>query len=185
MRSEFNAVSVVPVTGRERERATAAMARALPAQAASKATGPELKFIEHAPKDTASTGIQPVLQPTGPEAPAAKAAAAKAAVAKAVGAAAPSPGAKPARSATGKRAKLRVAQGTRPVSKRVRPSGAPLSLEETLEILGAGELQMDSGRGELMNDASLRERKKVPRQSSRFGRMISRLADRLNEDRTG
>jgi hypothetical protein len=105
--------------------------------------------------------------------------------ARAAGAAAPSAGAKPARAATGKRAKLRVAQGTRPVSKRARPSGAPLSLEETLEILGAGDLQMDSGRGELLNDASLRERKKAPRQSSRFGRLISRLAERLNEDRSG
>jgi hypothetical protein len=182
VRSEFNAVSIVPVTGRERERATAAMARQLPAHNAAKPTGPELNFIENVPTDTATSGIRPGLPPTEPAAPAARPAAA---AAKAAPAAVPPPGAKPARSAPGKRTKLRVAQGTKPVSKRVRQSGPPLSLEETLEILGAGELQMDAGRGELMNDESKHERKRAPRRSSRFGRLISRLAERLNEDRSG
>jgi hypothetical protein len=83
------------------------------------------------------------------------------------------------RATPGKRAKLRVAQGSRPVSKR--PShNRPLSLEETLEILGAGELQVDNGRGELINDASRRERKTASTPSgSRFGRLINRLAERL------
>ena len=183
VRSEFNAVSIVPVTGRERERATAAMARPLPAHTSAKPTGAELSFIEDVPTDTASSGIRPALPPGQPEEAVARKAAAVAAAMAAV--AVPSAGAKPARGTAGKRTKLRVAQGTRPASKRVRQSGPPLSLEETLEILGAGELQMDSGRGELMNDASRRERKKAPRQSSRFGRLISRLAERLNEDRSG
>jgi len=91
-------------------------------------------------------------------------AAMKAAMAKAAGLPTPSsPGTRPARSGAGKRPKLRVAQGTKPMSKRVRQSGPPLSLEETLEILGAGELQMDSGRGVLMNDASRRDRKRDPK----------------------
>ncbi len=190
VRSEFTSVSVVPVTARERERATAAMARPLPAQATAKSTGPELSFIEDAGSGTASSGIRPALQPGKPAAAVASkaAAAAKAiAAAKAAIAVAP-PGTKPVRGTGGKRAKLRVPQpqgAPRPAGKRVRQSGPPLSLEETLEILGAGELQMDSGRGELMNDASRHERKKAPQRNSRFGRMISRLAERLGEDRSG
>jgi hypothetical protein len=61
------------------------------------------------------------------------------------------------------------------VSKRPRA----LSLEETLEILGAGELQMESSRGELMNDKARRDRKQPAPSSSRFGRLINRLAERL------
>ncbi|HKC17793.1 MAG TPA: hypothetical protein VKC11_13920 [Steroidobacteraceae bacterium] len=186
VRSEFNAVSIVPVTARERERATASTAKPLPALTAPKSSGPELSFIDDARADSATTGIRPVLASTAPVTPLDKAAAAKFAMAAAAGLPTPSsPGTKPARSGPGKRPKLRVAQGTKPMSKRVRQSGPPLSLEETLEILGAGELQMDSGRGVLMNDASRRDRKHAPKTSSRFGRLISRLADRLGEDRSG
>jgi len=131
---------------------------------------------------TATTGIRPVLTTNGSGAPVEHVAAPKVAASTA---APPPPAARPARGAPGKRAKVRVAQGMKPVSKRVRQSGPPLSLEETLEILGAGELQMDHGRGELMNDASRHERKGVPKRSSRFGRLISRLADRLADDGTG
>jgi hypothetical protein len=189
VRSEFNAVSIVPVTARERERATASTAKPLPALTAPKSSGPELSFIDDARADSATTGIRPVLASSAPVTPldkVDKSAAMKAAMAKAAGLPTPSsPGPKPARSGAGKRPKLRVAQGTKPMSKRVRQSGPPLSLEETLEILGAGELQMDSGRGVLMNDASRRDRKRPPKTSSRFGRLISRLADRLGEDRSG
>jgi hypothetical protein len=178
VRSEFNAVSIVPVTVRERERATAAMSRPLPAVTNHKPSGPELTFIEDAPTDTSGSGARKVLESS--EATAALQHVA--AMAAAVGLPAPtSPGTKPARVAPGKRAKPRVAQGTKPVSKRVRQSGPPLSLEETLEILGAGELQMDNGRGELLNDASRHDRKAAAPRSSRFGRLISRLAERLNE----
>ncbi len=189
VRSEFNAVSIVPVTARERERATASTAKPLPALTPAKARGPELSFIDDARADSATTGIRPVLASSAPVTPldnVDKSAAMKAAMAKAAGLPTPSsPGPKPARSGAGKRPKLRAAHGAKPVSKRVRQSGPPLSLEETLEILGAGELQMDSGRGVLMNDASRRDRKHAPKTSSRFGRLISRLADRLGEDRSG
>jgi hypothetical protein len=180
VRSEFNAVSIVPVTARERERATASMARPLPAVMPPKFSGPELSFIEDVPTDpaTATTGIRPVLESTNATAQVLQ-------VAEKSAAPAPPKGTKPTRSASGKRSKLRVAQGMKPVSKRVRQSGPPLSLEETLEILGAGELQVDNGRGELMNDASRHDRKGAPKRSSRFGRLISRLAERLGDDRSG
>ncbi len=173
VRSEFTSVSVVPVSVRERARAGAATAKPMPTMSSAKRTGPELNFIEDVPTDTATSGSRPALKlpndaPGGkPEiTPAVQAAM------DAVGVSSrPSPG--------GKRAKLRVAQGTRPVSRRPTHN-RPLSLEETLEILGAGELQVDNGRGELINDASRRERKAAATPAgSRFGRLINRLAERL------
>src|SRR5258708_30274958 len=60
VRSEFNAVSIVPVTARERERATASTAKPLPALTPAKARGQELSFIDDARADSATTGIRPV-----------------------------------------------------------------------------------------------------------------------------
>jgi hypothetical protein len=167
VRSEFSSVSVVPVSERERGRASAATAKPLPQQSQPADAAPELNFIDEVASDTAASGNQPALAP--PEAPKSRAADspdAQAAIA-AVGM-----GSRPV---SGKRAKLRVAQGAKPVSKRPRP----LSLEETLEILGAGDLSLEKGRGELMNDKSKRDRKPATPASSRFGRLINRLAERL------
>ena len=169
VRSEFSSVSVVPVTERERTRAGAATAKPLPAPAPTKSAGPELNFIDEVSTDTATSGSRPALAvPAPPEAkqPPTLRPAAVAALGMT------------SRPTPGKRAKLRVAQGTKPVSKRPIPN-RPLSLEETLEILGAGELQMESGRGELLNDSSRHDRKKPSPSGSRFGRLINRLAERL------
>ena len=168
VRSEFTSVSVVPVTVRERARAGAATAKPLPAIATAKRTGPELNFIEDVHTDTATSGSRPAL--VLPEASTKEVTPAVRAAMAAVGVS--------SRTTPGKRAKLRVAQGMKPVSKRPNHN-RPLSLEETLEILGAGELQVDNGRGELLNDASHRDRKKAAPAVSRFGRLINRLADRL------
>ena len=168
VRSEFTSVSVVPVTVRERGRASGATAKPMPTISTAKRTGPELNFIEDVHTDTATSGSRPALQlpegELGELTPAVRAAMAAVGVSD--------------RAMPGKRAKLRVAQGTKPVSKRPTHN-RPLSLEETLEILGAGELQVDNGRGELLNDGSRRDRKKAAPGGSRFGRLINRLADRL------
>jgi hypothetical protein len=171
VRSEFTTVSIVPVTVRERERAGAAMPHLLPAVAAPKRTTPELNFIEDTSITAASSGTHAAVQPAEHTDPAVTVTATTAPVSTA----------RPA-AAGGKRAKLRVAQGGRAVSKRPRRSGPPQSLEETLEVLGAGQLQMDTGRGELINDVSQRERPSAPQRNSRFGRLIARLAVRLGED---
>jgi hypothetical protein len=168
VRSEFKSVSVVPVTERERGRASAATAKPLPQPTQEASTGPELKFIDEVPTDTAASGSQPavVMPPPGPRA-VAKATPAEQAAIAAVG--------MTTRAAPGKRAKLRAAPATKAAGKRPRA----LSLEETLEILGAGELQIDNGRGELMNDKARSDRKQPAPSSSRFGRLINRLAERL------
>jgi hypothetical protein len=173
VRSEFTSVSVVPVSVRERGRAGAATSKPLPTLATAKRTGPELNFIEDVQTDTATSGSRPALQL--PE----EAKDARSDLAPSVRAAMAAVGMS-TRPTSGKRAKLRVGQGMKSVSKRPTHK-RPLSLEETLEVLGAGELQVDNGRGELMNDASRRDRRRTPTtpSGSRFGRLINRLAERL------
>ncbi|MEZ5500793.1 MAG: hypothetical protein R3E77_15375 [Steroidobacteraceae bacterium] len=64
--------------------------------------------------------------------------------------------------------------------RRSKPAGAPQSLEETLEILGASELQIDNGRGELLNDSGVRHlRVQVDNRTRKFSKLLDRLADRL------
>ena len=191
VRSEFKSVSVVPVTHRERSRASAATAKPLPVTATSKSTGHELNFIEDIPTDTAMSGSRPALQIDASGAVVRSAGTAPATKAQAIDALiselANNERAGAARSATrspgGKRAKLRVAQGTKPVSKHPPRHDGPLTLEETLEILGASTLQLDSGRGELLNDASNRDRglnSAKSQRGSRFGRLMDRLAERFS-----
>jgi hypothetical protein len=189
VRSEFKSVSVVPVSERERSSANAATARQLPPVASARSAGHDLNFIEDVPTDTATSGSRPALQVTGaaPK-PAARAPAGAPAIATTAPAPAPLATAVPAAGAAvatrgppGKRAKLRVAQGTRPVSKRPAHS-RPLSLEETLEVLGASALKMEEDRGERVNDDSTRDRvgkAAKARNGSRFGRLMDRLAERF------
>ena len=167
VRSEFNSVSVVPVTERERTRAGAATAKPLPAPAPPKSNGPELNFIDEVTTDTATSGSRPAV-----------AAPAAAKSAPTLGAAAVAAVGMTARATPGKRAKLRTAPGGKPGGKRPTAS-RPLSLEETLEILGAGDLQIDNGRRELLNDSAQHDRKTPAPRGSRFSRLINRLAERL------
>jgi len=57
----------------------------------------------------------------------------------------------------------------------------PYSLEETLEILGAGSLEIDNGRGELVNDTGVRHLKIEVRKNSPFQRLITRLTERVRK----
>ena len=191
VRSEFKSVSVVPVTHRERSRASAATAKPLPVTAASKSIGHELNFIEEIPTDTAMSGSRPALQIDASGAVVRTGGASSTTSASAIDALiselAKNERAGAARGATrssgGKRAKLRVAQGTKPVSKHPPRHDGPLTLEETLEILGASTLQLDNGRGELLNDASNRDRglnAGKSQRGSRFGRLMDRLAERFS-----
>jgi hypothetical protein len=191
VRSEFKSVSVVPVTHRERSRASAATAKPLPTTATSKTIGHELNFIEDIPTDTAMSGSRPALQidakgnvvRTGGTAPATKEQAIDAIISELANNERAGNTRPTSRSSGGKRAKLRVAQGTKPVSKHTPRHDGPLTLEETLEILGASTLQLDKGRGELLNDASNRERRAdgdKSRGGSRFGRLMDRLAERFS-----
>jgi hypothetical protein len=171
VRSDFATVSVVPVTVRERERARLAATRpiatpATPSPAAGVAAAPtpdpaHFEFIDdrkRTPEGAAFRGDGSPMprQPKG-----------------AAGAS------RPTRGAPGKRAKLRAG-----VTPRVQARAAtkPMTLEETLEILGAGELQVDDGRKALINDSGVRHLQLETAKrgkSSRLGRLFERLSDRL------
>jgi hypothetical protein len=170
VRSEFTSVSVVPVTDRERNRAGAATAKPLPAIVPPKNNAPELNFINDVSTDTATSGSRPALEASG--APGSNGAPTLApAVVAALGMS--------TRATPGKRAKLRNPPGVKPAGRRTTPN-RQLSLEETLEILGAGELQMESGRRrDLLSESAVRDRKRPEASTSRFGRLINRLAERL------
>jgi hypothetical protein len=152
VRSEFSTVSVVPVTARERERAKLASGRpSVTAPAAAKATAPAM-----APK----TEFQFIED--------------KELASAQIGR--PGNGSPRQRAAPGKRAKLRTQSAA---SGHARTK--PMTLEETLEILGAGELKMDDGRAPLINDQAVAAPRPKParNKSSRLGRLFERLSERM------
>jgi hypothetical protein len=159
VRSDFSTVSVVPVTVRERERAKLASTRpdATPVAAAAPAAAPaqEAKPVKSGFEFIEDKPPPPVARPAG---------------------AGDESVMRPARGAPGKRAKLRAG---RQVNGRAKSK--PMTLEETLEILGAGKLEMDDGRRALINDSAPRAPSPEPAKGkpSRFGRLLERLSERL------
>jgi hypothetical protein len=79
-----------------------------------------------------------------------------------------------AKLAPGKRAKYRAGRGPKAAAT------GKLSLEETLEILGANSLQIDKGRGELLNDSGIHRVSKGSAKGQRGSSLLS-LIDRLTE----
>jgi hypothetical protein len=159
VRSEFSTVSVVPVTARERERAHIASGR-------PPLTAPAKPGVDAAAAPNAAAPATPKTKFEFIED-------------KESGLPVATPGTGVARTAgraPGKRAKLRT-QGT--VNGRSRTK--PMTLEETLEILGAGELKMDDGRAPLINDSSVAQPRPQPakNKASRLGRLFERLSERM------
>ena len=174
VRADFATVSVVPVTLRERENAmkavggttkavgaqasaVRAVAPAAKPKAATNAAGkpPEFAFIEGT--------VPPSPRGAGP-APSAKAAGSRMIAGRAT------------RGAPGKRAKVR-----KPGQVHATTPLKPKTLEETLEILGANQLQVDNERGPSINDSGvghLRPGTDKGR-SSKLSRLIVRLSERM------
>src|ERR1700733_2152867 len=167
VRSEFSTVSVVPVTARERERAHLASGRPAVAAPAKGAAPAQVAAPAHvaAPPHPAATPTPPRTKFEFIE---------DRDLTPALGTKPGSGSAGPARSAPGKRAKLRTQSG---VNGRSRTK--PMTLEETLEILGAGELKMDDGRQPLINDSGVGRVKPAKNKSSRLGRLFERLSERM------
>jgi hypothetical protein len=168
VRSEFASVAVVPVSPQEKDRASdedskkANSAMAFPRKTR---TGPvdEFKLIDS--EDEAKPA----------------AAAAKTSAARPAGkpGAAPAPAA--ARSAPQPaNAKRAVAKGGGRVGARDRRG--PQTLEETLEILGAGELEVDSGNGETLNDTGVRHLRVEVQKNTPFSRLLERLSERSKKN---
>jgi hypothetical protein len=164
VRSEFSTVSVVPVTARERERAklaagrpsaTAVATARAPAATPSK---PEASATPAAPPKTEFQFIEDKEQAALP-------------LAKS-GSGSP----RPNKGAPGKRAKLRTQSAV-----SGRPRTKPMTLEETLEILGAGELKMDDGRQPLIDNSVEAHARAKPakNKASRLGKLFERLSERM------
>ena len=151
VRSDFSSVAVVPVSPQERGRASSADRKAS-----------VVSFAE----------VQPVPQPEeiklldDPTVAVPRAAVTPAGDAKTVSAA--------ARAAATRSKSLRGKE-------RTAQRKSPYSLEETLEILGAGSLEIDNGRGELMNESGVRHLKVEVRKNSPFQRLVARLTERVRK----
>ncbi len=100
------------------------------------------------------------------------------------------PPTKPAPPAEAVRARIAEAAkaGKRPAASRAKPAqrkkaqSLEESLEQTLEILGAGHLEIDRGRGELLNDTGVRHLSvKVDKRTSTFAKLLDRLSDRVGK----
>jgi hypothetical protein len=176
VRSEFTSVAVVPVSPQERSRATATDRTTLvrPALAAQRVQDKlpnetsEFKLLDDAAAKPAAPASIPAAAPLEPTADAAhKPAATSARVSRQPPASVPSK-----RSARGAHGRVR-AQDKR----------APQTLEETLEILGADQLEIDDGRGETLNDSGVRHLKVEIRKNSPFTRLLDRLAERARRER--
>jgi hypothetical protein len=174
VRSEFSTVSVVPVTARERDRAknTAAPAPGVGAEARLNAPiAPKPAGAVNAGTNLVSTTKFEFIEdkPLAAEGESEKASPARLA-----------PGPRTGRGAPGKRAKLRT-----PAQAAARAKPKKLTLEETLEILGAGELKVDDGRRPLLdNDSGANAAAPKPQgtkssKPSRLGRLFERLSERI------
>ena len=79
-----------------------------------------------------------------------------------------------------------------PMGRALREAGAPRgraaperrgphSLEETLEILGAGQLSIDNGNGTTLNDSGVRHLHVEVQKNSPFSKLLERLSERLKK----
>jgi hypothetical protein len=152
VRSEFASVAVVPVSPQEKARATdQEMAATFAAPALARTEQDEFKLI-----DESATAPVPVV-PAPPKA-----------------AAKPAAGRAPGRTAA---AAGKGRAGSGKVGARDRRG--PHTLEETLEILGASELSIDTGTGETLNDSGVRHLYVEVQKNSPFSKLLERLSERL------
>ena len=65
---------------------------------------------------------------------------------------------------------------------RAAEKRSPKTLEETLEILGASNLEIDNGRGELLNDSGVRHLSmQRVQKNSPFAKLLERLSERVKK----
>lgn len=92
-------------------------------------------------------------------------------------AAAPAP--KPPAPVNAANATARGRARAKPASKR-KAGNIEEQLEQTLEILGASDLEIDRGKGELLNDTGVRHLSvKIDKRTSTFSKLLDKLSDRM------
>jgi hypothetical protein len=161
VRSEFTSVAVIPVSTQERGRATDSDPNSTNPAAASlprkdtEHKAEEFTLLDDATDDLASPGLL----------------AAQSQLQRGAARREPARGAAPA-------AKKKALGRVRASEKR-----SAKSLEETLEILGASDLEIDNGRGELINDSGVRHLsvQVQAQKNSAFSRLLDRLTERVKK----
>jgi len=171
VRSEFASVAVVPVSPQERQRATDEDKKANASLAFPRKTrqNPIDEFKLSDPEEDAKSAqpaAKPAARPAAPKAaaPAAARSSAQPSVKRPTAQSGPS-------GASGKGGRVGA-----------RERKGPQTLEETLEILGAGELEIDNGRGELLNDAGVRHLRVEVQKNTPFSRLLERLSERTKKN---
>jgi len=169
VRSEFSSVAVVPVSPEEKTRATAQETAAMLATPVPTRSDPmdEFKLID----DAAGKPVLPV---------------------PVVAAAKPLPGRGVPRLAVGRSLtqpqQAQQAAQAPPARQRVRgrpgarENRGPATLEETLEILGASQLQIDTGSNETLNESGVRHLRVEVQKNSPFSKLLGRLSERLKKN---
>jgi hypothetical protein len=155
VRSEFTSVAVVPVSPQERTRASDVEKKAdmpFPKKTRQEPVD-EFKLIDSDDRAAAPPARQRPAVATKPAAPAKSA---------------PPAARRPEAKANSGRV-------------RARDARSPQTLEETLEILGAGELEMDNGNGESMNESGVRHLRVEVQKNTPFGRLLERLSERVRK----
>ncbi len=169
VRSDFASVAVVPVSSDEKQRATASSAAA--AADAARLAASESKAVDEfqlLEDDTPKPIVMDVIGEMSP----------RASVQPAASAAKPAAPQAAARSGHAKATKSRL-EG-RATTQPARAKASAKRLDETLEILGADDLEIDSGRGELISDSGVRHlRVHVDKRTSKFTSLLDRLAAKL------
>jgi hypothetical protein len=63
-----------------------------------------------------------------------------------------------------------------------KESKSAKTLEETLEILGASDLEIDNGRGELLNDTGVRHLQVQVQKNTPFAKLLDRLSEKVRRN---
>jgi hypothetical protein len=171
VRSEFSSVAVVPVSLKERDGARGASGGGIAAPGIS-APAPTGKPTERLPDRSAEFKL---LDDTA-ERPKLTAGVAKAMATRTASAAKP-------KSAAGAKSATVPATGQKGAKGRgnrvnAHEKRAPKTLEETLEILGADQLQIEGSRNKLVSGGAIRHVDMKVQKNSPFSRLLDRLAER-------
>jgi hypothetical protein len=176
VRSEFSSVAVVPVSLKERDGASGATAGTGAAAAAPQRPTERLPDQTSEFKLLDDTALAPKLSGADAKAanrpaplPAKAAAASKPVTARAKSAAAGKTAAAGRSGQKGGKTRGRL---------NAHEKRSPQTLEETLEILGAGELQIEGARKELISEGQIRHLDVKVQKHSPFSRLLDRLAER-------
>ena len=152
VRSEFTSVAVVPVSPAEKSRASDQETKAATGAFQRKRVEPKIEEFKLFDEEKSVVTEPP--PPTKVSEPAAKSG----------GRGAP-------------------ARKNKPLGRvRAKEQRSPKTLEETLEILGASDLEIDNGRGEILNDTGVRHLRVEVQKNTPFGKLLDRLSERVRRN---